>query len=438
MKFKIGCATLALLLWAAASFAQAPSQRVYTIDELVEMALSSNQLLRVSAASVEVAQQRVQVAKLQQLPTIQASLSAFYLGDVNIIEKDFSNSNSVSMPHFGNSLIVQASQLIFKGGAVSNAIGMASLQQQLSALGLEKNRQDVKLLVSGYYLELFRLRNQHLIYQKNISLSEVRLKNIERMHQEGLVTLNDVLRTKLLISNLSQAVTQLQNGIDIVNQQLAIATGLSDGTVILPDTTLVDRKPAIESLGTYQQFAQSGSFDIRMAEKNVQIAQKSISLSRADRMPAVSLFAGNSLQRPITTAMPAVDMYTNGWQVGAMLSFNLSSLYTAPRTIKLSNLQLLQAQQSMTLQQQNTQLAVHSAYVKLLDALKLQETAAVNMKLAQENYRTMEKKYLNQLALLVDMLDAANAKLDAELQQTNAEIGILFSHFKLLSAAGKL
>lgn len=431
---------LAALISTAAigAWGQTPQQRTYSIDELVELAISNNQALKVSAASVEVSQQRVQVAKTQQFPSLAASASAFYLGDATIYDTDLSKKTTVAMPHFGNSLTLQASQLIFKGNAVKNAIGVADLQQQLAALSLEKNKQDIKLLVASYYLELFRLRNQHLIYQKNIELSEVRLKNINKMHQQGLVTQNDVIRTRLLISNLNQACSQLQNNIDILNRQLTMATGLPADAVILPDTTILANKPNLESLEKYQSEAVTGGFDIKLSEKSVQIAEKSMAIAKADRMPTLSLYAANSLQRPIMSRTPAVDMYTNGWQVGATLSFNIASLYNAPRSIKLSSLQLIQAQQNVVLQQQNTELAVHSAYLKHLDALKQQETATVNMQLAQENYKTMEKKYLNQLALLLDMLDATNAKLDAELQQTNAQIGIAFTYYKLLNAAGKL
>jgi outer membrane protein len=438
MNVKMTCTAALLAIAAPGAWGQTPKERTYSINELIDLAISNNQALKLSAASVEVSQQRVLVAKTQQFPNVSASASAFYLGDATIYDANLSKKATVPMPHFGNSLTLQASQLIFKGNAVRNAIGAADLQQQLAALSLEKNKQDIKLLVASYYLELFRLRNQHIIYQKNIELSEVRLKNISKMHQQGLVTQNDVIRTRLLISNLNQACSQLQNNIDILNRQLTMATGLPADAAIVPDTTILANRPNLESLEQYQSEAAAGGFDIKLSEKSVQIAERSLAIAKADRMPTLSLYAANSLQRPITTSTPVLDMYSNGWQVGATVSFNLASLYNAPRSIKLSNLQLVQSQQNVVLQQQNTELAVHAAYLKHLDALKQQETATVNLQLAQENYKTMEKKYLNQLALLLDMLDATNAKLDAELQDTNTQIGIVFTYYKLLNAAGKL
>jgi len=194
----------------------------------------------------------------------------------------------------------------------------------------------------------------------------------------------------------------------------------------------------MQSLETYQNDAENEYSDIKTAKKNVQIAEKSLAIAKADRMPTLSLFAANSLEHPITNSNPVLDMYSNDWEAGGRLSYNLSSLYNAPRNIKLSRLQLAQSQQVVLLQQQNSQIAVNSAYLKHLEAVSQWETTTVNMQLAQENYNTMEKKYLNQLALLIDMLDASNAKLDSELQHTNAEINILFTYYKLLNATGKL
>ena len=43
-----------------------------------------------------------------------------------------------------------------------------------------------------------------------------------------------------------------------------------------------------------------------------------------------------------------------------------------------------------------------------------------------------------QLALITDMLDASNIKLNAELNEVDARIGIVFAYYKLLYVAGKI
>lgn len=417
--------------------AQDTLYRVLDIDDLFNLTVKNNQTLKVGSAAVSVAAQGVEVAKLQQLPTLSTSLSAGYLGNARIIDNDFGKSTTVPMPHFANSFGLQASQLIFKGNIVNSSIAAATLQEQVATLNLLKNAQDIKLLVAANYFDLYKLYNQRKVFEQNILLAEQRLKNIQKMYGQGMVTRNDIIRSELQISNLRLSVVVINNNINIINKQLTTVTGLPETTYILPDTTLIAVKPLVSALQIYQQDAL-GNPDIRLAEKNTELAEKYLDIIKGERAPALSAFAGNSLARPITTGGTPLDKYSNGWQTGLTLSFDISSIFKAPKRIKQGELQVQQTREVEELQQQNGAVAVNSAYVKHNEAVTQTNTLEKNRQLAEENYRIIEKKYLNQLALLIDMLDATNQKLDAELQYTNAEINILYTYYQLLKTTGRL
>ena len=70
------------------------------------------------------------------------------------------------MPHFGNNFAIEASQVLYTGGAITNRIAVAKLQQQLAQLDKEKNKQDIRFLLVGNYLEMYKLRNQTEVYRK--------------------------------------------------------------------------------------------------------------------------------------------------------------------------------------------------------------------------------------------------------------------------------
>ncbi|PTT76368.1 TolC family protein, partial [Chryseobacterium sp. HMWF001] len=152
-----------IALFPALFFSQEIKQ--LTADEVAELAVQNHQQLKVSAQNIDIARQNTEVVKLQKLPNITASTSQFYLGDAVAIDKDFSSSTNVPMPHYGSSYAVQATQLIFKGGLVNKSIEMAGLREQLSKLDLEKNKQDVKLLVISNYLDIYKILNQEAVFQ---------------------------------------------------------------------------------------------------------------------------------------------------------------------------------------------------------------------------------------------------------------------------------
>lgn len=425
----------AMLLYGSLIAAQ--EVRSMTADEVMTLALQNHQQLKLSEKNIYISKQQTEVTKLQQLPTITASTSQFYLGNALIIDKDFSNSTNVAMPHYGSSYGVQASQLIFKGGLVKKSIEMAGLREQLAELDLEKNQQDVKFLVLSNYLDVYKLKNQEQIFLNNKKLAQERLKNIQKFNQQGMVTRNEVIRGELAIKNLDQGLLTLSNNKKILNYNLDVALGLPQNTEINPTESLVGKELG---LGTdyYLQMAYQNNPQLKSANTNIAVAQKNIEIINTDKMPTLSGFGGYNMQRPITTRTPVLDMYSNSWQAGISLSYNIDNLYKTKERLKVGELQKTQAQDALTLTKQNIDMMVNAAYVKYkesIDQAKLMDDA---QKLAEENYKITEAKYLNQLAVQAEMIDAQNQKLQAELDFVTAEINVLYQYYNLLKTTGSL
>lgn len=425
----------AMLLYGSLIAAQ--EVRSMTADEVMTLALQNHQQLKLSEKNIYISKQQTEVTKLQKLPTITASTSQFYLGNALIIDKDFSNSTNVAMPHYGSSYGVQASQLIFKGGLVKKSIEMAGLREQLAELDLEKNQQDVKFLVLSNYLDVYKLKNQEQIFLNNKKLAQERLKNIQKFNQQGMVTRNEVIRGELAIKNLDQGLLTLSNNKKILNYNLDFALGLPQNTEINPTESLVGKELG---LGTdyYLQMAYQNNPQLKSANTNIAVAQKNIEIINTDKMPTLSGFGGYNMQRPITTRTPVLDMYSNSWQAGISLSYNIDNLYKTKERLKVGELQKTQAQDALTLTKQNIDMMVNAAYVKYqesIDQAKLMDDA---QKLAEENYKITEAKYLNQLAVQAEMIDAQNQKLQAELDFVTAEINVLYQYYNLLKTTGSL
>ena len=419
------------------SLISAQEVRSMTADEVMTLALQNHQQLKLSEKNIYISKQQTEVTKLQKLPTITASTSQFYLGNALIIDKDFSNSTNVAMPHYGSSYGVQASQLIFKGGLVKKSIEMADLREQLAELDLEKNQQDVKFLVLSNYLDVYKLKNQEQIFLNNKKLAQERLKNVQKFNQQGMVTRNEVIRGELAIKNLDQGLLTLSNNKKILNYNLDIALGLPQNTEIDPTESL-DGKKLGKDTGYYMEMAYQNNPQLKSANANIAVAQKNIEIINTDKMPTLSGFGGYNMQRPITTRTPVLDMYSNSWQAGISLSYNIDNLYKTKERLKVGELQKSQAQDALTLTKQNIDMTVNAAYVKYqesIDQAKLMDDA---QKLAEENYKITEAKYLNQLAVQAEMIDAQNQKLQTELDFVTAEINVLYQYYNLLKSTGSL
>ena len=158
----------------------------------------------------------------------------------------------------------------------------------------------------------------------------------------------------------------------------------------------------------------------------------------AERLPSVALFAGDKLDGPITIEVPPINKNLNYWYVGIGLKFDIASTFKSGKKIRLARLSTRRAQENDLLLQENVRTEVKAAYIRFYEAFTICDTQKKSLELAAQNYSVVNNRYLNDLALITDMLDASNSKLNAELQLVNAQINILFNLYKLKKTAGCL
>lgn len=133
-----------------------------------------------------------------------------------------------------------------------------------------------------------------------------------------------------------------------------------------------------------------------------------------------------------------MDVYSNTWNVGVSISYNIDQLYKTKTKIKQGEFQLNMVSEAQVLQEKNLDIEVESAYIKFKESIQQAAIYDESRNLAKANYKIIEAKYMNQLALLIDMIDASNEKLSAELQLSNAQVAVLFQYYKLIKTTGTL
>ena len=425
------------LLYGPALLAQdSLSHKVSTIPQIVTLAVNNSIQLKVGDKNTELARQKIEINKLYQLPIISTSASYGYISNSYIWNPSFSEHVISPIPHQNINLTVQAAEIIFKGGEINNTLKQASLEEQVAALAQEKNTEDIKFLVVAQYLDIFRYINLRKVYVNNAILAEHRLTNILSLQKQGVVTENDVLRTKLTLSDYQLAILKTDNAIAILNKQLNIVIGRPDSARLVPDSTLLKYQMADKNLAEFIEQGYLENHELKIAATENRIAETNIKILGSDRYPQLSLFSGNVFQRPFLYNIRAVDIYYDIWQVGISLSYNISSIYQSPRKIKAGKIALEQSRQKEVLQKQNLEVNIGSRYIKYSEAKDELQTYRNDLKSAEENYRIVEKKYFNQLALLTDLIDATSTKIEAETKVTNAEINTIYNYFLLQKAIG--
>lgn len=427
-----------LLLCIPAAYTQNKQVKILTVEEMFRLAEKNSRQLKLSFAGIEAAYHVTQTVKNAQLPSVDISLSASYLGDGSIIDRDFSNSERAPMPHFGNNFAIEASQVIFVGGSISHAISKARLQEQIAYLDHKKASLDIRFLLTGYYLDLYKMINQREVYLQNIKQSKLLIRQIKAKQEEGMALNNDITRHELQLKNLELAIIEIDNNCDILNHHMVITLGLPGNTRILPDTQLLDMDLSATTSHGLLEEAENNLPELKTASLHIQIAEKDIRMAQADYFPSIALVAANHMDGPITIEVPPINKNFNYWYIGIGLKYNLSSLFKSGKNVRLSKKQQQIAEETRTVLTEQTETNIHSSVIKYKESFEKLSTYEKSLELANENYHIINNRYINDLVLITEMLDASNMKLNAELEVVNAKINIIYSYYKLQRTIGKL
>lgn len=411
---------------------------VYSLEEIFRVAEAQSTQMRMSRAAEVEADRGVDESRTGRLPDINASLSFSYIGDGFTTKRNFSDYQKAPIPHFGNNLGVVVSQPVYTGGAITSSIEMAELKSTAARLATDLRRDNLRMRLTGYYLDIYKFSNLRRVVESNLESERKVLADMRARYEQGTVLYNDITRYELLISNLELELTRIDNTLKILNDNLVTAAGLPDGTVVAPDSTLLSRSLRPAPQEACRMEAMNSSPSLKLAESQVDICRKAESLVKADRLPKIGLQAGWMLDGPILTEIPPIDRNLSYWFVGVGVTYNLGSLYKTNKSLARSRAATFAAQCNLDDVREEVDLSVRDNYVRYLESQEVLRSRSKAVELAKRNYATISTRYGVGMALITELLDAANARLDAEQQQVNAEIDIIYNYYKLLFVSGQI
>lgn len=401
------------------------------IDELLRLADAQSKSIQTYRTGTEAAGEALKAAKAQRLPDVNVSLSASYLGNGKIWDRDFGNAMTVDMPHFGNNFAIEAQQVIYAGGAISSGIRQAELGKQLAELDLQKDIQKVRFLLLGHYLNLYKLDNHIKVLQDNIRLTDEVIANMKAKREQGTVLKNDITRYELQKEQLNLQLTRTRDARTTANFQLVTTLHLPEGTDIKPDTAMLEQKIQTLTENEWQDMARANNILLKQTQTAIRLNEQKVKQERAERLPHISIVAADHLDGPVTIEVPTLDNNFNYWYIGVGIKYNLSSLFKNNNRLRQARLNVRQAQENHQLAQEKIKNDVQEGYVNFMTSFTDLRTQEKSVKLADENYSVTDNRYKNDMALLTDMIDASNMKLSADLGLVNARINILYNYYKM-------
>lgn len=407
-----------------------------TMDDLFRLGIENNIQLKSSGIQELMAKEQLKTAKAERLPNISIGLESGNIGQPVIFRRGLSQPERSETPDWSQHYNIELTQPLYTGGRIQSHIQRAEINRRVASLNTSDEKESVKLRLLRRYLDLFSLYKQREVLARNIDEANLRLKDIRRMREEGLLTRNDELRSELQLTNDRLDSCETEHQIVLYSQSLDILLGLNESLIIVPDTSLLKKSLHTEALEYYIQKAYEHNPEMRLAQENTLLAKNSVKIARAETLPTLSLRAGNTLARPVSNTME--DYYNNTWSIGLNLSYNLSSLYRNRHDINEARYDVKRQLYNEELQRQTLRDGVRAAYIHHKESLERVKALTLSVRQADENYRIVHNRYLNQLSILTDLLDATSVRLDAELRLIGAKTEAIYTYYELQRICGLL
>lgn len=449
------------VLTEAALINEEPAQkgRTLTLQQAVDESVEVNLDLLAADQFVAAGAQDIKLAMAQLLPQSDIFLDNTY------IDKDRAEASLGTQPQRDLSAGGNVSQLIYSETAWSNLTVQRRIQESRE-FTRDEVRLDIIAATAIGYLNVLRAKTIEKIQKENLNLSKSNLELAKVRRDIGVASPAEVYRWESQISsdkiNVVNAEADRKNTEILVNRLLhrpqgedftTVETGLEDPSLLVSDPRLKRyvRNPAdfrrfmdfMVSLGLEQSPAISAVDSQIAAQDRILTSTK-----RAFWSPTIFAFgelrhflyeggAGSSVNIPPDLPIDLGSTDDTEWTVQLQASFPLfrGGAKIADYKKARSELSRLRYERDSTAEKVEEQIrtslnASGASYPSIGFALDAADAARNNLELVTDSYS-------RGVVSIIDLLDAQNAALSADLNAANSVYNFLIDLMNVQRAAGK-
>lgn len=444
-------------LIASTSFVGNPKEivadKTYTLVSVMQEAITENLELHTIEKDISLTKKDLELAKSDYLPNITAGVTGTYV-DPQLAE--VSNGQSPEITTSGN---VTLQQTIFSEAANANISIQKSLRDAQQENYNSEALNTVFNTATAYFTALI-LKANLSIQNQNLELTKYNLKIATENYEAGQAGKSDVLRFKSEMAQNTQqmveAINKLEQGYYVLNQLLnnpidtkidVEEAELKKGVFsnynyeqlgeFLDDPTL--RFPFIKFL---VQEAINNAPELKALDYNVKATERSERLYGAGRfLPTFALqgqynyeFSRSGTGSSFPSGFPVIPdgYYTVGLNVSLPI-FNQNRQNINKQIATLQKEQLEISRDNITL---NIEKNINDAVLQLINQISNIQLSKVFEDTAKEALDLTQTSYANGAVNIVQLLDAQNNYLQAQLASANATYNYLQSSMQLERSLG--
>ena len=419
-----------LLFFPAFSTAQEPVE-VFTLKQTIESAIKANLSLKVSGEEIKAAAAVKKARRTNFFPTFSAKYQ-FSRKDEGTSIGGFATTSQDEY-----SFVSSVTQPIFAGFAILRQYDIAKFGLDAAEIKEKLMRQDIILEAKTVYFTLLKTQKLRNIAEETVVQIDAQKNVAENFYQVGMSPLNDLLQAQVELANAKQELIVAKNNMENAE---------SDFNTLLrrPINTSV----AVEDILDYSSFekdldycfaqADKNRLEIKIADLDVEVAQKELQLAKKDYYPSINL-EGNYFRQGTEWDVDGGEgiFDPSGWNILAVAKWNFFEWGRSYYGVKEELSRVSQAKFRKDELLDNIQQEVKKAYLRTQEAEKAIITVEKAVEQAKENFRINEERYKEQVATSTDVLDAQTLLSKTITNYYNALYAYKMSEAALYRAMGQ-
>ena len=417
---------IALLLLALNSSAWA--ERVYTLQDAYQSAISNNEVVKISEENVAQSESRVDQAWTYVFPKLVGRAGYTRYNEVLPPEGDF-----IFQPLTQLSAALVLTQPLYTGGRTLAALRTAQTMREASTRDLSSTRQDITLNVAAAYYGVIKSEKMMEKSRESVDRMERHKKVTEReaATRRTKANISNLLRARTLVSQARIALTRDANNVMIARQKLNLLTKLPETAALAEPDPEPEPRESFEDL---KARALANRDEYAASKLNIYVAEENITIVKGGHRPQV--YAEGAVQYLDSHPSTMLDgtIYYGGLRLqvpifeGGLTKAELSEARSKRRQAELS-LQYLQ---------RSIESEVYESYINYQTITSVLQAARLQYEDARSNFQAVESLFAQGLAASLALIDAQQALFIAERELVNATYDRQLAILRLQRSVGML
>lgn len=426
------------ILFTFSLFAQSNQ---FTLEQSLEMGLKNSKNLKISQSKVIGAEAKRKEAGSLMLPKLSLGASYTRLSEVDPFQVNVPFSpvpikiQDAVLNNYNFGLTVQ--QPLFTGLKLHSQWEAAKYNIKAQEAEYIKDTNEEALKIQTAFWNFYKAQKVLNLINENLSALEKHLNDTKNFLNNGLATKNDYLKIEVQFSNLKLKKIDAENNVNLARLNFNRTIGIELDKQI--EISVVESQQPINNY-KYENLlteAFESREELKSINYRIYAGEKNVTAANSGWFPSVYLFGHFYYNKPNQRIMPLKDEFSEAWDVGVSLNWDLWDWGNTSSKAVQAEQQLIQTQTSFEQLKETIQTEVYHNYLKLISEKEKVEVGKLSVNSAEENYRITKEKYSQQLATSTDLIDAETDLLNAQTQLTTSLVDFELAKVNLEKSVGR-